>query len=494
MTPPQQIGQYRLEERLDGGQRADVYRAVDVIRKRTVTLRLLHVEHPEDEAKVRRVLQQVQHAAELVHPHIAWVWETGEAHGQFYVAERYANGPTLAGLLAEKGPFSWEAARLAITQAAEALDFAHGRGWVHGWLSPAQILSSAELGAVVTGFGWPQPVIPDSEVAGSQPGAIPWPAELPGNGAYLAPEIWLGQPARPGADQYALACIWVELLTGRPLFDAASWEEVRDLHFMPPALPRAWPEGTPWQIEAALARALAGEPGDRYPDLAALLAAPAEMAAQGQQSAEGRARRSAELRAWQEEQAHNRRQSEEAARLAALEQARREVEEQILQAQQIQLPPEEEAFAEALPPLPGTITPARRRPHRRPAKANGRRWGLWAGLTVVLLALGGFWLVRSAGSGSLWPATPTTTATLESALPTAGVHAPATATVLAATATRAATASFTPSITPSPTATPTRTPTRSPTITLTHTPGPIATRTPSRTPTPRNPNGPSDRP
>jgi len=489
MTLSDSIGQYRIEECLSNGRRADVYRAVDVIRKRTVALKLLHVGAPGDEATLRRRLQQVQRAAELVHPHIAWVWETGESDGHFYVAERYVNGPSLARLLAEKGPFTWDAARLAIGQIGQALDFAHGRGWVHGWIHAGQILVSTELGAVVTGFGWPQPPIPEAQATAGGTGISGAGQELPGNGAYLAPEIWLGQPARPAADQYALACVWAELLSGQPLFGGKSWEEVRDLHFMPAALRRAWPEGTPWQFETALTRALASEPGDRYPDLAALLAAPEALAAHNEQSPESLARSRAELRARREEEEQARRQAEDAARLAALAQARREVEERIrraqeIQAQEAQAPAEIDTPVEEAP-APRKTPAVRRRPEHTPAGGGRRRWG-WIGLAAIVLALAVYGLARSGGMGGFWPATPSASATLESASPTTGSSAIITTIPPDATATGTLTPSFTPTIASTATATRTQAPSFTPTITPTDTPSPSATRTPTRTPTPRN--------
>jgi serine/threonine-protein kinase len=484
MSLPEQIGQYRLEAHLGSGRYADTYRATNVIRKRTVALKLLHLEAAGDEAKIRRLLASVQQAAELVHPHIAWVWETGEIDGHLFVAERYVNGPSLASLLAEKGALSWDAARLVIQQTAQALDFAHGRGWVHGRISPAQILVSPELGAVLTGFGWPQSTIPDAEAAGGElaaPGAY---QDLPSNGRYLAPEVWLGQPARPPADQYALACVWAELLSGQPLFGAATWEETRDLHFAPPPLQRTWPEGTPWPFEAALARALSGEPVDRYPDLAALMAAPDVLAGQGGRSVEDRAGRSAELRARREQEQHTRQQAEEAARLVALAQARQEMEEQIHRERQAPAPVEEIFPPAETSSPPSDMIAARRKTRRSRAIDGQQRKVLWIGLTILLLALAGFWLSGPTGLGGLWAAT--STATPPNSATASEVSLP-TATPTPSTASSPTTLpSSTPTATHTATAAPTAAPTHTPTITPTNTPVSSPTRTPTRTPTPRD--------
>jgi len=88
-----------------------------------------------------------------------------------------------------------------------------------------------------------------------------------GTPAYMAPELWKGEAAQPATDQYALACVLVEMLTGEALFDAPTDPAIMMKHFEPVFLPETWPEGIPDGINLALDEALAKEPGERYPDI-----------------------------------------------------------------------------------------------------------------------------------------------------------------------------------------------------------------------------------
>lgn len=471
----QPLGQYRLEERLNSSRVAEMYRAYDMVRKRVVFLHIIKASALTDETGMRRLRQQAQAAAELVHPRLAWVWEIGEDKGQHYIVERYVSGPTLAQRLAEFKPLSWEEAIEATMQLAQGLDFAHSRGWVHGAATPENIYLSTELGAVLFGLALSGLTIQnlieeETEVERIQ------------RARYLAPEIWQGQPLSAASDQYALACILVEMLTGKPLFDGASVEEIRAQHLSALKLPHTWPPGTPWQIELALERALAQQPTLRYASVSEFAAAPQQLAAltaSDEQERQRRAELALQRRAAEEEA---QRAAEEAARLAALEQAKRELEEQVrrqveslAQASQAPLPAE----------TPTETPPATRRAvksvetERRAKWAIRRMIGLFAALFLIAVAWAWFnGLIPIAGPISK---TPTPTITQASIV----VTQPASTAIASPTPplTETPTASMTMTVTPtrSPTRTATFTPSPSPSLTITSKPA-----TPTRTPrTPR---------
>lgn len=458
----QQLSQYRLETQMGSDRYGETYRAVDTVRRRMVALRLLRVEEVGDAAAVDRFLQQAQRAADLVHPRLAWIWEAGETEGQHYLVERYVNGPTLAQRLEASGPLGWDEAQTAIAQIAQGLDFAHGRGFDLGVVRPQNIFLSPELGAILGGLALALG-LPSSRAIEDREEAL-----------YAAPELWQRRPRSPASDQYALACVLAEMLSGQALFDAPSLDEIQARHLEELQLPHSFPAGTPWQIEMALERALSKQPGERYANAAEFAEAPAKLAQRGLGDEHERERRAAlaQARRLAEEQAH--RLAEEAARLAALEQARRELEEQVRHPAQLPAPPDTPVLpVQPVVEPPGPDIPAGPLPQAeatlsRPAAAKRRNWFTWGIGAVLILALAGLWLSgRLTGTGSL-AASATPTQTL------------------------AASATLRPTSSPFPTASPTRTatvtasatPTRTPTATRTSTPTLSATATQTQRPSP----------
>jgi len=472
MSEARYIGHYRVEAYLGGGRYADTYQAVDTVRRRTVALKVLKTETLPGKVNLARFLEQARSASELIHPHLAWTWETGEAGGLYYLAERYVNGPPLSKLLDESGPLPWEQSLQIIQQIAQGLDFVHARGWIHADVKPQNILLSPDLGAVLTDLGLLRAL---QAVEYSQEDGPPY-----GTPQYIPPEVWEGGAFQPASDQYALACVLAEALSGEALSQAPTSLEIMSRHLAPLQLPDTWPVQAPGEVNPVLTRALAKAPALRYPS-AGEFASAAEGAA-ARQSAESLARRSQEALAWRKAQEQARQQAEEAARLAALEQARREILEQV-QSQvgtfdDREAPPPDQSV-DISAKQAGQPARQRRKGRRR---ASWRRFGLlWAGLGLALIVLAWLWLGGGISAGLLARSTAT------------APPAPFTATLaptLALTATPTATSTWTPSATPTVTATwtqiPTRTftptPTSTPPSTATDTPTPTRTRQPTKTP------------
>ena len=369
----------------------------------------------------------------------------------------------MAQQLAEQGPLGWEEAQVAIAQLAQGLDFAHGRGFDLGAVRPQNISLSPELGAVLGGLGLALGLPPNR------------PIEQREEARYTAPELWQGRPHSPASDQYALACVLAEMLTGQPLFDAPSVDEIQARHLGELQLPHSLPPDAPWQVELALERALSKQPGERYANAAEFAEAPGKLALRGAGDETERERRAAlaQARKLEEEQAH--RLAEEAARLAALEQARRELEEQLRHPPPLPDSPETPALqvqplSQTLPVSEPPAAPRRAATpdHRRYTRAKRRSWIPWVGLAALLLVLAGLWL-----SGRLPGVNPLAASATPSQTP-------------------AASATLRPTSNPSPTASPTLTvtltasaiPTRTPTATRTRTPTLTATATETLPPTP----------
>ena len=314
------LGRYEIEDPLGSGAYADVYKALDTALERTVALKVLKPALMADEEAFARFLKEARTLANLMHPHIAWVWDLGQADGRYFLAMRYVDGPSLDKLIAQEGCVGWKKAWAITEQVASALSFAHGRGLVHRDVKPQNIIVSPGEGAVLTDFG----LVKAMEASGlsTRSGAII------GTPQYIPPEVWKGQSSGPAADQYALACVLVEMLTGQRLFDAPTPPAVMLKHFQPTDLPAQWPQETPEEISTILQKALAQEPTERYASIEDFVKAPASLSHQQarRKAMEEEARQAAEEKARREAQEHQRRQAKEMERKAE-EERKRQAEE-----------------------------------------------------------------------------------------------------------------------------------------------------------------------
>lgn len=257
MTEPNRLGRYEIEALLGSGAYASVYRAVDRVLNRTVALKILKPALLADTQAVLRFKLEAQTMANLMHPHIAWVWDLGQVEDRFFIAMRYVDGPSLDRILADRGTFTFGQALGIIEQVIDALEYAHRNGLVHRDVKPQNIILSEQDGAVVTDFG----LVRALESSGLSTGS----GAIIGTPHYIAPEVWKGEGAAPAADQYAVACVLVELLTRQKLFAAPTPPAVMMKHFEPVVWPVNWPPDTPPSIELVVNKALAKEAAGRYP-------------------------------------------------------------------------------------------------------------------------------------------------------------------------------------------------------------------------------------
>jgi serine/threonine protein kinase len=249
------LGRYRIEEHLGSGTYADVYRAVDSILDRVVALKILKPQFVSSQAALIRFMQEAKVLANLQHEHIAWVWDLGEADGRNFLAMRYVDGDSLEKHILKNRNLEWEEALQIVEDIAEALEYAHSKGLVHRDIKPANIMLTADGRAVLTDFGLVK-VIEGSLISDS--------VNPLGTLAYMAPEVLNGKSATPAADQFSLACVLVELLTGKGIFSAPTPQAVITKHFTPLELPVNWPSKAPADIEKTLRKALGLQPESRY--------------------------------------------------------------------------------------------------------------------------------------------------------------------------------------------------------------------------------------
>jgi serine/threonine protein kinase len=270
LAPGEQVAGYQIEAPIGRGGMAVVYRALDLRLGRQVALKVLAPHLGEDEAFRQRFIRESRAAAGVEHPHIIPVFEAGEADGVLFIAMRYVAHGDVRNLIDREGRLSTARTAAITAQVASALDAAHARGLVHRDVKPGNVLL-AESGAngedhvYLSDFGLSKHSLAASTLTAT--------GQFMGTLDYVSPEQIQGHPADGRADQYALACTAVEMLSGSPPFRrdesmALLWAQ---LEAPPPPLTDRRPDLP--SVDTVIQRALAKSPDDRYPTCTAFASA-----------------------------------------------------------------------------------------------------------------------------------------------------------------------------------------------------------------------------
>jgi eukaryotic-like serine/threonine-protein kinase len=256
---------YELQEVVGTGGMSSVYRAVDTLLERNVALKILHPHYGEDAEYVERFRREARSVAQLSHPNIVTVIDRGESDGQQYIVFEYVDGESLKQLVDRTGPLPARRAVELGLQVAEALAFAHNAGLVHRDVKPQNVLVTEDGEAKVTDFGIARSL--DVEHGVTQTGTVL------GTSNYLSPEQARGQTVTPATDVYSLGVVLYELLTGEVPFPGENFVAVAMKHINeePPSLLERRPD-VPMRLVAAIDRALAKDPAQRFPSMSAFCA------------------------------------------------------------------------------------------------------------------------------------------------------------------------------------------------------------------------------
>lgn len=263
----EQLGQYRLEEKLGEGGMGQVYRASHAFLRRPTAVKLL----PTDKAgaeNLRRFEQEVQLTASLRHPNTITIFDYGHtSDGVFYYAMEYIDGLSLSDLVARSGPQHPGRVVDLIRQATEALIEAHGVGLVHRDIKPGNIMvqllhdhGMAGDCVKVLDFGLVKQVEQNERVELTNEAA------LLGTPLYMAPEAIVSPDTIDArADLYALGAVAYYLLTGTHVFAGSTVVEVcgHHLHSKPDPLSDRLGSPVARDLEALILRCLAKDPTDR---------------------------------------------------------------------------------------------------------------------------------------------------------------------------------------------------------------------------------------
>lgn len=257
------IGGYEVRELLGKGAMSVVYAGYQPVLRRQVAIKIMLPMLTADQHFAARFNREFAHVDNLQHPHIAEIYDYGIENDLCYVVRRLFDGGTLADRMfdAERKPrlpSVGEAGNL-LRQLADGLDYAHGKGIVHAALNPNNIIFDQYDDAYINDFGI-------ARLARSAPGAMTATGFVMGTPAYMAPEQWQGMELTPATDQYVLAVILYQVLTGEPPFVAGTPFALMHKHLNEPVPPLNL-ANTDSELDAVLGRALAKKPEDRFPNV-----------------------------------------------------------------------------------------------------------------------------------------------------------------------------------------------------------------------------------
>ncbi|HSW29681.1 MAG TPA: serine/threonine-protein kinase [Longimicrobiales bacterium] len=249
---------YAIEREIGAGGMATVYLAQDLKHHRQVAVKVLR---PELAATVgvERFLQEVDIAANLQHPHILALYDSGEAGGFLYYVMPYVEGPTLRHRLVRERELPVGEAVRILRDVVDAVAAAHAKGVVHRDLKPENIMLSGRH-ALVTDFGVAKAV---SEATGRH--SLTTKGVALGTPAYMAPEQAAADPLTDHrADVYALGVVAYEMLTGEPPFVRGTPQAVLAAQVTEAPVPvTERRETVPPALASLVMRCLAKKPADR---------------------------------------------------------------------------------------------------------------------------------------------------------------------------------------------------------------------------------------
>ncbi len=268
-------GRYEVLEALGTGPLLAAFRARDRALNRIVVVKTLlpalESGEPRAATLAERVRAGLSGVVSLSHANVTRVYDvgrddvsdgTGSADGRTFLAEEYVRGIDLKERIRRVAPFSLTASVDVAVAVAEALEYAHARGVVHGDLRPQNILIGPEGQIKVSNFG-----------LSSALALLADPVTLLAVVPYTAPEVAESRSASASGDLYALGIVLYEMLTGDLPYRGDSLAEVARRHASDsvPA-PRVLNPGVPRALDGLVQNALAKQPGERYGSASALLA------------------------------------------------------------------------------------------------------------------------------------------------------------------------------------------------------------------------------
>ncbi|HEV3263791.1 MAG TPA: protein kinase [Gemmataceae bacterium] len=258
-VPVPDVPGYEILGVIGKGGMGVVYKARQKSLNRPVALKMILGTRTEP-AYRERFLSEARLAASLQHPHILQVFDFGEQDGQPFFSQELAEGGSLADRLRQDGVWPARKAAELVARLAGAAEYAHRTGIIHRDLTPGNILLTADGSPKIADFGLAKKL--NGAGGRTVSGAVL------GNPAYMSKEQADGEAAHatPATDVFGLGAILYHLLTGRPPYQADTQSEtIRQARECRPDRPRTLNRRVPRALERICLKAMAEDPGERYP-------------------------------------------------------------------------------------------------------------------------------------------------------------------------------------------------------------------------------------
>lgn len=241
-----------------------VYRAHQTSMKRSIALKVLSGELVDDEPFRERFRREATIAAQLDHPNILPVFDSGEADGHLFIVMRLVDGPTMGDLVTEQGALRWQRVLEILAPIASALDAAGSAGLVHRDVKPQNILISSGGHPYLADFGLMRMTRSSASVTRS--------GEWLGSPDYAAPEHMTDQAYTTAGDVYSLGAVAYHALTGHLPYERTTDLAVIHAHAVaaPPRI-TTWNPALPSQIDDVIAWGMDKDPAERPGSASALI-------------------------------------------------------------------------------------------------------------------------------------------------------------------------------------------------------------------------------
>jgi serine/threonine-protein kinase len=265
------IGRFAIRARLGHGGMGEVFLADDTVLKRPVAMKAIKSEHSQDGNFHHRLLQEAERLSQINDEHIAQIHDVVEHEGNLFLVMEYVEGQTLRARLRE--PLSHEEFFSLADQCLAGLKAAHDCGILHCDLKPENLMMTLAGQVKILDFGFGRRLPSEASSTTDQTLdslELSSAYAIGGTLAYMAPEVLLGGKPDQRSDIFSLGVVFSEALSGCHPFrvEAARSTAGRILQAEPQTLPATAPAG----MDRVIARMLAKDPKQRYPNCAQVLA------------------------------------------------------------------------------------------------------------------------------------------------------------------------------------------------------------------------------
>ena len=266
LTAGENVGPYRIIEKLGQGGMATVYKAYHAGLDRYVALKVLHPDLTEDPTFTARFQREARLVARLEHPHIVPVHDFAEHDGYHYLVMKFIEGETLKARL-ERGPLTSDEIHTIVDSVGSAMAYAHQQGILHRDIKPSNVLIAKDGNIYLADFGL-------ARIAQASTSTLSGDAIM-GTPQYISPEQAMGKKdLDERTDIYSFGVMLYEMVVGQVPFSADTpFSIIYDHIYSPLPLPHTLNPSISEGLERVLLKALAKEHGDRYKSVPEMVAA-----------------------------------------------------------------------------------------------------------------------------------------------------------------------------------------------------------------------------